>query len=497
MCHTQYNNYNWGDDIKNYAYTHTHLGWSGNATQPVVTSKQVKKNDIIYNPILQTYSNTQYEFDLRKKEKSDLIKTIIKNQDNQLKNEQTFNIINLTDRLKGFENDPNYPKMKDLIHSRKVIETNPKNFNIISNLPLSEHHFDRPEKRPVYQQTEPKRHITYKIGQDRDFDIISTRYKHYNDEKIEVDKQIQKIQTAQIFYKKNDYNPIKGEYFNKSKEKEFLQKRAEEQKNWGKDFIEKMPKCAKGKSDIYNLITLKVVDQKEMDNIIQTEKNKKQRYEIRYKIEGYYRDKCMKNLDRLEINKNRKASFYRYKEQDERQYDIIDLKDKPFKEHQNVIKVGGVSDWEILLKGAGKNNTFCTKKIYKDLYDYSEAGLSYDKYRKNRKNKMEVLPSIDKDKLFNQRIKKQSKCILDKKNSASVREYDIKRGEFDKQKFFKQPPKTVKYENFGKGRNLSFYAQSSRLNKLFEDNREKNMRNLRKNLDFETTVNSNTVNVNK
>ena len=33
-----------------------------------------------------------------------------------------------------------------------------------------------------------------------------------------------------------------------------------------------MPKCVKGKSDIYNLITLKIVDQKEMDKMLKEEK---------------------------------------------------------------------------------------------------------------------------------------------------------------------------------------------------------------------------------
>ena len=77
----------------------------------------------------------KYDKQIRQKEKENRNTEIIKNLDNQLKIEQTFNIINLQDRLKGFEKDPNYPAMKDLIHSRKRIENNPKEYNIISNLP--------------------------------------------------------------------------------------------------------------------------------------------------------------------------------------------------------------------------------------------------------------------------------------------------------------------------------------------------------------------------
>ena len=88
-----------------------------------------------------------------------MISSIIKNQDKQLKVEQTFNIINLQDRFKGFENHPDYPKMKDLINKRKKINYDSKNYNIISNLPLTIHHYDKPENRPKLSENEKKNNI--------------------------------------------------------------------------------------------------------------------------------------------------------------------------------------------------------------------------------------------------------------------------------------------------------------------------------------------------
>ena len=76
----------------------------------------VKQNDLYFNPILQKYNDKEYDRNLRQKEKSAIYSSIINNQDNQLKVEQTFNIINLQDRLKGFEKHPNYPVKKDLIN---------------------------------------------------------------------------------------------------------------------------------------------------------------------------------------------------------------------------------------------------------------------------------------------------------------------------------------------------------------------------------------------
>jgi hypothetical protein len=223
-----------------------------------------------------------------------------------------------------------------------------------------------------------------------------------------------------------------------------------------------------------------------MDRMIQEEKNKRQRYEIRYKIEKYYRDENMKQLDKQENRKDGKASYLRYKEQDNRQYDIIDLREKPYNEHKDIIKTGGISEWQKILNGAGKNNTFGTKKIYKDPYDYSEAGSSYDFYKQNRNKTLNKLPKIENDKLFNQ-IKKAPKCeSLNKKIKISDYDNNFKKFTISKEKFFNEPPKNVFMKEKGKiikensHCNTTNYAEGSKLNKIFEENKEKNMRNKKK-----------------
>ena len=162
LNHTIYDGYSWKDDVKKYMYNKTNIGWdTKDAYQPKISSKMIKANDMVFNPILQKYNDSKYEANLKKSENSAILTEIIKNQDNQLKVEQTFNIINLKDRLKGLENDPNYPSMKDLIHSRKRIDNCPKNYNILSNLPLTTHYFDKPENRPNFNFSEPKKAKKY------------------------------------------------------------------------------------------------------------------------------------------------------------------------------------------------------------------------------------------------------------------------------------------------------------------------------------------------
>ena len=484
--HTQYNGYNWKEDVQDYVYNKTYTKWGNNTPHvPKITSKLVKTNDTFFNPILQTYSNKKYDNQIRKREKSALVSEIIKNFDDQLKIEQTYNIINLQDRLKGFEKHPNYPVMKDLIHKRKKIDFYPKNYNIMSNLSLTEHHYDKPENRPIYSYKESKiGKKTFKYIGERDFDIISTKYKYFNEEKNEVDKALKRIKTAQIFYKNNIYNPIKGVFYNKEKEEEFQKKRKEEEKNWGIERINNLPKCVKGKGDIYDLISLKIVDQKAMDSMIQEEKNKKKRYDIKYQIEKYYFDENMKKLDKIENRKNSKATYLRYKEQDKRQYDIIDLTEKPYNEHKDIIKIGGISEWQKIINGAGDNNTFGTKKIYKDPYDYSETGPSYDIFKKKRSKTLKELPKIENDKLFDQNNKTKKSESKSKKNILLDFDKNLKKFNISKEQFFNVNPKNVNNNDIIK-ENLkcyTTYAEGSKLSKIFEKTKEKNMKYKKSNI---------------
>ena len=138
--------------------------------------------------------------------------------------------------------------------------------------------------------------------------------------------------------------------------------------------------------------------------------------------------------------------------------------------------------WDKILKGAGNNNTFKKKQIYKDPYDYSEAGLSYDNFKKIRTKTLASLPKIEEDKIFKQN-KKISKCfsyhdILNNKKENTFT--------FNKEKFFREPPKNVNVSD-SKYKCINGNKDKTGKEKAFQFNKEKNMRNLRKNIHLETT----------
>ena len=96
---------------------------------------------------------------------------------------------------------------------------------------------------------------------------------------------------------------------------------------------------------------------------------------------------------------------------------------------------------------------------------------------------MNKSPKIENDKLFNQ-IKKAPKCESHNKK-IEISDYDsnFKKYSMSKEKFFNVPPKDMNMEEKDKKikqncqYNTTNYAEESRLNKKFEENKEKNMRN--------------------
>jgi len=426
----------WSRNIKNYENRKKNIEFKKIERPELVTKSKVLQNDTYFNPILQKYNNINLDSKIIQKEKNEMMNKIIKSRDNQLKNEQVYNIINLHDNLKGFENHPNYPKEEDIAKTNKKRLYRQKYY---TNLPFYKENSEYRIPLTYKSQSKSQKKMSY-LTYNKDYDIISTRYKHYNDEKNKIDKEMNKFNTAKIFYKNNDYNPIKGVYYNDEKEEEFQKKRYETMLTWGQEQIKKLPKCAKGKSNVYNLITTDIVDPVEMNRLIKEEKDKKQRYEIRYKLEKYYRDRSLSKNSLDEVRNKNKVSFQRYKVEDQRQYNIINFKDKPYKEHAKDIK-GYQTVWETILVGGNDNNTFNKKDIYRDPYDYSETGKIFDDFKIRRTKTLSNLQKIEDDVLFNAMKKTNSKYKL--KKSITNKQYNNEINKttkvfIDKSKFFEK-----------------------------------------------------------
>ena len=71
-------------------------------------------------------------------------------QDRALRYEQTYDVVNFDNKLKGLESKPDYPKDKPW-YFRPQRDTK-TDYNILSNMSVKEHFYDAPDKRPVVEE---------------------------------------------------------------------------------------------------------------------------------------------------------------------------------------------------------------------------------------------------------------------------------------------------------------------------------------------------------
>ena len=422
------NDNNWAEEINKYYNDKKILKWGYNPKQELVKEKHVKSQDLVFNPITQKYSDKNIEKELRRQEKSNMINSIAQGYDNELRVIQTFDIINLKDKLNTLKNNSDYPNDIKQYHGAKRkklnISSGERNYNILSNINLNLHHFDKPENRPLIKdEINNKKKI--KLGsfvEYKDYDIISNKYNNFDKEKRELDLKLSIAEISNKYLKSRDYDAIKGIYVDSEKEKKFQ----EELKN-------KIEKIKNIKRDtIFNPFNNEIYNKEKYDELNQKEKNRIYRYTIKQKMDNYYHQAELKN-DIIKNNSLKtKVSYNKFKEIDKRGYDILNGKNN-FNHYKNSLECRNIQrPWEMIKNGLNENQTIKFKKIY-DCYDYEDVNQRFKDNEIKRKRMLNSLPKIEDEKIFS--MKKQVPKINLKRNSSVVfnKRYEIFGG--DKNKF--------------------------------------------------------------
>lgn len=415
------NNKNWAQEINKYYKNKKILKWIHNPKPELIKEKDIKSQDLIFNPITQKYLDNNLEKEIIRQEKNNIINSIAQGYDNELRVIQTFDIINLKDKLNVFKNNSGFPNnISNQHHGAKRkklnISSGEREYNILSNINLDLHHFDKPENRPVIK-SEIKNEKKIKLGnfvEYKDYDIISNKYNNFNKEKRDLDLKLLIAEISNKYLKSRDYDAIKGTYVDTEKEQKFqeeLKKKIEKIKNRKRDTI-------------FNPFNNEIYNKEKYDELNQKEKNRIYRYTIKQKMDNYYHQAELKN----DIMKNnllkRKVSYNKFKEIDKRGYDILNGKNN-FNEYKNSLECRNIQrPWEMIKNGVNENQTIKFKKIY-DGYDYEDVNQRFKDNEIQRKKMINNLPKIEDEKIFS--MKKQVPKINFKKNSSVVfnKRYEI------------------------------------------------------------------------
>ncbi len=412
---------NWPEDIKKYEYNKKNLKWGFNPKSEIMKQKYIKSFDLYYNPITQKYKDKEFDDKLKKYEEKKLKDKIAENYDKELRVIQTYDIINLQDRLKGFENHPDYPNIKsDYPKIKKINHLSTKqNYNILSNINLSQHHYDKPENRPIDNNNIKNRIGNYmkriNVKQYKDYNIISNKYKNYDKEKKDIDELLKIIESSKKFYNSRDYNAIKGVYVDGEKEKGYQEER--------KDKLEELKHIKR--DSVFNPFNNQIFDKEKYDEENQRLRNKIYRYSLRPEIENFHHQEDLRKDNAKNNSLKSKLIYQRFKPIDKRGYDVISGKDK-YNFYKNSLSCRSIQKpWEMIKNGTNGNETIFTKKLF-ICYDKDDINQRFSESKKLRENILKDLPKLENENIF--RMKKYpSKINLSymKNNSVDNNRYGI------------------------------------------------------------------------
>ena len=416
---------NWSEDINKYKSRKENLEWGYNPKPHFITKKEINQQENIFNPITQKYHDKAFDESLRREEQAYLKSKLPVFYDNKLCNEQTFDIVTLEDKLKGFETHPNYPKKaKERVKLNREVGSVP--YNILSNYPLSKHHFDAPEKRPTDTlNTEPQRINKVNAVNYKDYDIINCKYKAFDKEKTAIDNQIEQLTAAKKLFISRDYDTIRGIYYDPDKQLQYEKQLQEKKELLLKNFKRAEP---------YNPVNNIIYDKEFLDNKDKIEEGKKLRYTIKPQLEDYYKMKTYHHDVMKDNAINNKLDYSRYKIQDKRGYDVINW-NNTYNNYKNLVACKNkTSAWDELKEKAGENETFSKKQIYKAPYDKSDNDSNKYEFNIHRSAMLKQLPKLEDEETYRRKdfVRKNIQLTEDARKM-----YKINLSNFDKGNWFK------------------------------------------------------------
>ena len=431
---------NWPQNLKNYRVEKTAYNFSNKDFPGHISHKIEKDQECSFNPITQKYLDPKLENATTNYDYKENINNISKGFDYEVNLESTYNVINLRSKLKGLNYSED--KLNNFRRQKKNYPNNVENrylkpYNILSNNSFQQQHYLPPEQRKsLPSEKDSNEGLMFRPKNklidskfDKDFNIITNKYKIFNDEKAKAEKEIQNLKTAKKIQNLKSYDIIKGQFINSQIENEY--RKANEAKQMSKINNAIRDKLKNKNYIIINPINNEVYDKEEQKKLDEKDKIKLDQFRMKAKIDNFYRALDTNN----EINNELKIKNSIHPNQSKiiegRGYNILNnasfneynvTKTEPntsfdIQKNDSRFKYKYLSDWEkIKFMADGRTRTIDKKPIYKSPYDKTDVNENYQKFLAKRKNKLRDLSPFEKDELFKINVENE----LKKNNSNSV-----------------------------------------------------------------------------
>lgn len=217
--------------------------------------------DRAFDPVLGRFRDGAVERATAQREREAAVAASNRGRDKQLRVSQRYDIVT----------------HKALVDDEPVATARPPSqtyrsrvgFNIISNEPLANHHFDRPDRRPRGGDSGvggggARAHVAH-ASMDRDFDVVTGRYLADHEAKAARDEDIARRRAADRWWQTRDFDPVRQRFYDAEKDAKAAAAEAAAQQRRGAAKAAALPPAERLRETAgYDVVGHRVIDEERM-----------------------------------------------------------------------------------------------------------------------------------------------------------------------------------------------------------------------------------------
>jgi len=316
----------WGAEVQGYEFAKRKAVHPDSMKGPPirVTYGLVKQQERLFDPIVQCYRRPETEIHSRTREEEARTHHLNRAYDIQLLREQPYNLITNSSKLEGLAPGVDVSKFDTTLkRGRPKLPDTFVDYNILSNYPMSKHHWARPEERPMPTVKEPRSRLipTFLV---KDFNIITNRYLEHHDEKRRRDDELNLLECTAKYRTRNRFDPLGQEYIDPDEENRMKIWQEAREVELVEQAQKKVPPSQKNRATaFYNPVNNDVCDGDMLKWMDLAEEERKERFKNKYVMEHNWHAQDIKGDHINNERKLNKVSFERYKYPAQRGYCIV------------------------------------------------------------------------------------------------------------------------------------------------------------------------------
>jgi len=327
----------WGSDIKTYEHGKRHAVDAALVTgqQLSLKSGAFQYQERVFDPVLQRYRDNNVEASQRHHEERERVAHLNRAADIQILREQPFHILHGASKLEKLApgKDPmrlgghgTLGEKERSKHGKGNFPDTAVDYNIVSNIPMRDHHWAREDERPRLKEKSPRdRKVPAFLA--KDFDIVNNRYSDNHSEKLRQEKRVHLLEGTDKHLKRNFFDPVVGRFIDPAVEEKVKTVDHAREVEITMRAHDKVPPSYKGRQTAaYGITSHEKHDPDLLRVYDNLENERKDRYKNRYIVEHNLHAQDIKGDHINQVRIMNRVAPERYEEQKKRGYDIIDGK---------------------------------------------------------------------------------------------------------------------------------------------------------------------------